>query len=591
MKKHSKKQRGYALVASMAAGIVALSITSAVMLRMVGSTSQIVHRSIQDEAISLNESLMNHVLDKISDLTVQEDLDGNGKMGIYYSARDLSQYIHSNDFLDVGQASDTSLKISTPASGTLPSGYQNSKFNGSSGSTATFLNSLESNPAHSPSFWSAYKADNYSAGSNLNLGGSVGTVSGFSIQQLHSNMQSVYTIEKGSGKDKLQAQAVISVVPLATDISNTQDAVLHNAATFHNHHDVLKLRVTTYIPNMQAPKAHNTLDVIVNRPVIRPDNTDFNLNHAILMDGDVDAGNWDTTSGPCAGQTGGSGIAGNPCIDSTTSGDVHSNGHLNIGPNGHIQGKATAVGNVVVQNKPPLPDYEFQAGTGDVRETDSGITSALDNAEGSQSGVEEVPIPEFKQDNLPTTPCAGYPPSMGTTAVYANCMINGDLDLANSHYSVEFSGTVHIKGNFTNKGSVKCVGSSPCRIVIDENANTQGGAVMGNEIEALFIVRGQSATAGTTCLDLGGNVSTDGSHGTLFYVPNPNCGTHFHGNSEFFGAIVSKGQFTGSGNATSFGIQRDSDMSSLAELLDAKPTTKDQLYPKVISWKSTREKL
>lgn len=585
MKRKNRSQRGYALISAMAVGVVALSMTGVIMLRMTASTSQIAQRESIDEAKSISESVLNDVLDTIADITSKEtDAIGSGTTsGIFVSASALADYMLHNDVLNASANSSntgtSSIQLQEVTSG-LPSDYGT----GESFTSSGFWDSLQGDKDHSSEFWAAFRknSDDTALGALNNLTVGSTTVNDGTLEALHKLAYKVYRVKRGSDT----ADVVISIVPLANDISDLSEEELHSDSSFANHHDVFKIRVATYMPALTSANVgnpRNMMDVIVNRPVLRNNDNNYSFDHAILAGGTVDMGNWDTTSGPCAG------VGGGACIDEDTNGDIHTNGNLVIGSNGHVQGKATATGTVTAKTT-VLPSSAFEAGTGDPRETNGDVTSRIDNPTESRSGADEVPIPEIELGVDGLGPCVDTNPDPQEYS-FANCaMAAGDFSLGNHHYSVEFSGTVHIQGNYSNKGSQRCIGSTPCRVVIDGTADVGGNGVSNfySQQESLYVVRGLGATAGTTCLDMGGNPDAYGTIGTLYYVENPNCHTTFRGTSEFFGGLITHGSFAGNGNSTSFGVQRDSDMSSLSDFIKASPIPKKDLFPAVISWKDLR---
>lgn len=101
------------------------------------------------------------------------------------------------------------------------------------------------------------------------------------------------------------------------------------------------------------------------------------------------------------------------------------------------------------------------------------------------------------------------------------------------------------------------------------------------------MINGQGVESGT-CLNVGGNPDAAGEYGSLFYVNNPDCNTRIHGNSDFFGGIITKGSVDTMGNASEYGIQRDSDMTALSIFLKPVPVLKNELFPALISWKDLR---
>ncbi|HEY9841400.1 MAG TPA: hypothetical protein V6D23_13150, partial [Candidatus Obscuribacterales bacterium] len=212
------------------------------------------------------------------------------------------------------------------------------------------------------------------------------------------------------------------------------------------------------------------------------------------------------------------------------------------------------------------------------------------NSHDSQSGVDQIPIPKLDTSTtaIDATPCVDSNPDPDIVT-YANCKLTGALDVNNNKF-VEYQGTVHITGNVDIKGSQRCTGSVPCKIVIDGTVNVggNGDSTWNSTQESLYVVNGNGVSAGSDCLDIGGNPDAAGQYGSLFYINNEDCNTRVRGNSEFFGGIITKGTVNTVGNATDFGIQRDSDMSALSIFVQPEPVPKEALFPAVISWKDLR---
>lgn len=574
-------QKGYALVTAMVVGVVAMSITSAVLLRMSSSTKQIVKREKVDQAMALTESVANTMLDAIAEISVDTDLDNDGNAdefdwGVYLSAGDLVQSIHGTDagyrrLMDLVDASNqplnqdsNTIKISELTnSGALVRSYP------TSGLASTFINSLETNASHSPDFWRIYnKDDNSNFGAAFN-GNSMAAI----LKDMHSQAQSVYRVERNG----LEADVIVSLAPLATNISDRNDAVMHNSATFVEHHDVYHLQVTTQIPNMANPQETRRVEVIFQRPVTRENTTDPVFDHAILSDGDIDLGNKDTSAGDSA-----------TVIDSLQNGDVHTNGNLIIGSQGSVQGKATATGTVTINNPNltlPTTDCTGPGAPPSCASPDprAALTpSKIKNPGESKSGAEEVPLPEFDIDNLPSTPC----PTSGSPLVLEDCTYSGSLP--GGPKDIVIKGRVYFDDQFNVTGgnsTIKCeknAAGNPC-LLVAENGIDIGGNVNfnnGNEIEAIFYNKNGDINI------RGGSDSPNSDHGNLFYNADPNGTIFQNGNTEFFGALISKGDVVGVGNASSFGIQRDSDMEALRYYLKPNPPEKEDLYPNIVSWQA-----
>lgn len=586
--KQSKRcnQGGYALVAALAAGIVALSLTSIVMVRMQNTTTQVTNRGKTDLQVHAAESIANQVLDQMADITGDDSFDAGGgdgnELGIYVSAKELATYLQSNDFLNASNNSGNSFTIAPLESADLPYGEYSRGFS-DTGEEARFWDSLDSNDDHSQNFWNKFKANTNgtelnSINGDLDLGGSYNNID-TSLKAMHNKAYTFYRVTEGSSTVDVK----ISIIPLATDKEGRSDSALHTEATFDNHNDVFKIRVATYAPNYKnnPTSPSKVVDVILNRPVEREDTSNYEFAHAVLAGGDVDLQNFDTSAGPCAGTGGGT------CLDTSTNGDVHTNGDFTVGSNGSVQGKVTATGSVNV-NGSLIPSTTYAAGTtGDTRDS-AGVTSRVSRATQSQSQIDEIPIPTMNTDTttVDLTACVDSDPSSDNVR-YENCILDADLDV-NNNKSVEYVGTVHITGDVDIKGSQRCAATTaPCRIVVDGvmGVGGNGSSSFNSSQESLYIIQGTGASSGTDCLDIGGTPDATGSNGALFYINNENCETRVRGNAEFFGGIITKGTVSTVGNATNFGIQRDSDMSALRVFLVPDPLTKDDLFPAVISWK------
>ncbi|MBF2054410.1 MAG: polymer-forming cytoskeletal protein [Candidatus Sericytochromatia bacterium] len=581
MKHPTKRQRGYALITAMAIGLVGLTITSVVMLRMMNATGQITQRERTDQAVFMAESVANHVVDKIADLTAQPELGPDDLPGIYTSGAGLMDLLHNtgNDFMDLSANTTGDIVFSRPAS--LPNGYAQQRYNMTSNAQA-FFNSLNTDANHSKIFWERFQASNQSptSGTVSSLLADAATIQD-TLNELHQNFYSIYHVKKGNQ----EADVRVSVIPLATDIEGTDDDDLHTPDSFANHHDVLKIQVEVFIPSISNPSTQKTLDVIVNRPVLAEIPQELG-DFSVLADGSIDMGNQETSAGLVAG-----------VIDTNHDGSLHSNASIVIGTGGNVRGKVTAVGTVnvggnvnlgtgTVSGGTDIPDTDFVASSGDVRES-STVTDRITNAEESQSGMPEQPIPKFSTDNLPTTPCTPAP-GMGVNT-YSDCVFDASLSVP-SMATIAFSGTVHIQGSVDNNtGNFKCLGDSPCRMVIDDTFDQSGNGSTGadSESDMLIIVRNQSSD-NNTCVDIGGTFGDAGEKGVLIHVEDPTCQSQLRGNASFYGSIITKGTFKAMGKgASDLGIQRAVGLD-VSDFIDADPVTKDKLFPKVVVWKNRR---
>ncbi|PKL79148.1 MAG: hypothetical protein CVV27_02270 [Candidatus Melainabacteria bacterium HGW-Melainabacteria-1] len=582
--KRLKSQKGYALITTMAVGVVALSITGAMLLRLSSSSNQIILREQQDELISISESVVNQVLDSMAEITASDDVDGAGTWGPAYSATGLAEaMLTQSSTLLGGDFMNTTVNTSSGVTFTRLSASGDYAFN-----NTDFFNSVDTNPDHSTAFWNVFKSSSTDSTTDLVLGGT--QIDDFSFDNEHANAYSTYRFKKGA----LEADVRVSIVPVATDIDGVADSLLHDSsddyAHFEKHNDVFKIRVETRWPSWGNAKFSKRVDVIVNRPAEIEDSTTPLPTSAIWAGKGANTGNVNTSAGPCAGTA---------CIDTTLDGDVHVNdGDLVIGASGGVQGKATATGTVTVKNTDiPASDYSGPEPAG--RDNADVVLRVRDEHE-SRSGADKLELPKFSVDTsaVDGTVCSDTnTDGDASTVQYKDCVINGNLNIGN-HDNIVFEGTVHIKGNLDNKGAMRCGGTIECRIIIDGTSDSGGGASTNfySENESLYIVRGLDLSndpptpldEGTNCLDIGGNPDATGEYGSLYYVENPNCNTKFHGNFAFFGAIFTEGTFEGKGNASSAGVQRDSNMSAFEPYRVSETKDKQDLFPKVISWKDVR---
>lgn len=590
--------KGYALVSVMALGVVTLTITSAILLRMSSSAKQISLREQTDEALNISESVANQVMDAMAEFSSKASVDGvsNG-FGVYFTANELAKRMlteddgfDGTDFLNSTLSGNSDIQYTrdpdtSSAKHTYPS------FS-SAGNGGNFFGSVEKNFEHSQKFWDTFTESSTAEGQTIDLGSngpSYSTSNPFSFQSLHT---AAFTTYKVTNKAKnISGEVQISLVPVGTDIEGIADEEMHNSATFEDHDDIFKLKVTTYIPTKASPRVSKTVDVIIKRPAERKNNDIPFPESAVLSEGIMDLGNVDTTAGPCAGVLG-------TCIDSTQKGDVHSNTSVTIGSNGSIQGKVTAVNTATVKTT-QLPTTVYSSAEPTNRDS-ADVTTRVSNSHDSRSGADRIEVPQMDTDtsDVDDTECVDLDPDPDVIR-YKDCKLTGGYNKNNNQDpKLELEGKVHIAGDFNNKGSVRCVGDDePCRIVIDGVADTGGNGSSNyySEQPSIYMVRGvdssgnQLTGSNLNCLDIGGTPDATGENGTLFFVENPNCGSKFHGNFEFFGAVFTNGTFTGVGNASSAGIHRDSDMTTLHKFQKKVPKDKDELFPKMVSWKKVRD--
>lgn len=575
-----QRQQGYALVSSMLFAIVSLTITGAVLVRMSLGTQQVATRAQEDTALSFTESAINHVLDSVARTTYDHpDL----------TAKELLAEFHGKDFLYTNQQSNSKLIISEPAQ--LPSNVSTRTYSASN----AFFNSIETDETHAQKFW-----DHFTENSNTqDIGAAVG-VSSTTINNLHAQNYSIYHIKQGRN----EADMRISIVPLSHSISNSNDEDLHaDPENIVPHADILKIRATTYVPNILNPQRTRSVDLLIRRPVRQPttEGKRYNFNHAILA-GDTVTLNKKVYSGDTSFE-----VKNNTqLIDSQKQGDVHSNANIEFGAQGKVNGKVTAVGEIALEKNAPCPPTTY-AGSNcvpdfDYKDTNNDdprkSTDRMTDKDGTKSQVDEIPIPEFQYKDLVTADESTTPPTYTikteafangacdtNAAVLKNCYVVGDLNVGKN---TRFEGDVYVGGNLIQRGNDKIATGAangdanqpPTRVVVKGNIEMFGGgdSTHLSSTSALFVsLHGD--------VDMRGNPGTNGDNGAVFVVNDPTKKAQFNGTPDFFGAIISRGTVVTSGSAG--GIQRDNDMSELQAFVvpEPIPLPLSDFYPRVISWK------
>lgn len=575
--KIANKQKGFALLTAILISVVLIVATSAMVYKVSQNSVDIIRREKLDKALNLAESALSHTMESITSTSFDQGNDYGEDSGI-----ELVSKIYAKDFIYTN-----SKYVKNGFGGTLLvnlSPGSNASAIASALKSNSFFNKFDSDVNHSKNVYNLFEYDSATNTVTGIVDSSVNTLNGYfesigltgydNFDQLHDLAFVSYSIEDkagnvcGSAKSDVCGDVDISIVPLRTNINDAADNQLHDHDAIVDHVDVLKVRATAYLPDKNSPDAiKRTVEVLMNRPISLGKSKGYNFDHAILSDGTIDLGNKDTTSGPTA-----------TTIDSVQAADVHSNGDLIIGSNGKINGKATA--HLTVQGLPgnsPTTKYDIScdsnASCTDPRKSTTKVTNKVD----TQSGVDEVPIPQFDyswiNDTFKQTVCDP------NQLVWKDCYYNGSVSATH-----EFQGKVYITGNIDIKGQKEMYsgGSEPVMVVTDGTIDFGGGSDQVNAQEIVYVSRAKASPA----IKIHGNPSTGVNNGAVFVTTEPESDVKLSGNIGFFGAVIAAGTVSANGN--SGGIKRDSDLNGLKKFLAAIPNREEYL-PKIVSWREIKD--
>jgi hypothetical protein len=341
----------------------------------------------------------------------------------------------------------------------------------------------------------------------------------------------------------LKGQFEVGIEPI------TDNTLISNA------YDLYKVASVSFIPTKQNARITRRFVAIIQRPKVYS----ASLNNAILSQGDVNLGNADTAA------------SNTPITVTTTGGDVHTNGNLTIGPNGKIDGNASAVGTVTVSS----------GGT---------VTGTTTN------GAEKLPIPDVRYEK-PTTPCSPNGDlniGNGDVKVLENCVLTGDFRMSNGS-TVIIKGTVYIDGQVDQQGGNLFAAGNIAKLVTTKEMSTAGGSnsiITDSMIESLNIDQTLKSTLSTTnkfifvsdppanspllspSIKITGNSSVQG----LFVSRQNGAGIEVTGGGSIFGSIIADGQVTFTSNNTQ--IIRDLSLTQSPYLYFPNSHTM-----RIISWK------
>ncbi|MFN8576062.1 MAG: hypothetical protein U0354_04335 [Candidatus Sericytochromatia bacterium] len=383
------------------------------------------------------------------------------------------------------------------------------------------------------------------------------------INELSNKLYRKYDIEYGEGSNKVKAEARISIIPLSTNINGLSDQEMHahigttgNIQLIPMHNDIYKMTTKICVPSCSSLISGKQIEMIVSRPIVTGANIpDF----AIYANGNIDLGNADTSSGTTI------------TVADTHEGDVHSNSNVNIGSTGYVGGKVTSAQIVTIDpSSVVVPDSGIPA-TG---HSLSGTPRVYDKTN-SKSHVDPIPKPDLNFQPYPTTACSSTTGWSASPKVLENCVVSGNYDLSGTE---EFRGKVYITGNLKSKGgdNFKASGSTPVHVIVDGTIDLGGNSGATSTQEVIFV----SNYSGTgSAITIAGNPGTGTDVGAVFYTTQSNSDIKVMGTADFFGSIIASGTVTSGGDAK---IRKDTDLSALKKSL---PPSRKDLLTKITSWK------
>lgn len=353
--------------------------------------------------------------------------------------------------------------------------------------------------------------------------------------------------------------AEISIIPLSTNIMNKNEIELHSYGNKPlPHYDLFKVRVSSFLPDKENIQFKRSLELLVRRPVRVAKGFDY----SIMAESNISFGNAQSSSGETY------------LVDSTHSGNIHSNKNIIIGDTGYIDGRVTANG-IITLPEGDVPSYFYDPNnTTDPRY----LTDSVFNKEETLSGINKVPLPNPDLTGLPTVNCSSTYGYTQTPRILKDCVLNS-LSLSGTSLTI-FEGTVHILGNFTQTGTSRFLGqgSVPVRIIVEGRIDIGGTPSTKSTQQVLFV---SNATSGNA-ITLRGTASTGDEFGAIFYASSPNANVVVNGTADIFGCIISNGTVTGNGQPD---IRKDDNLENLIEYF--KPLRSDFLI-EVINWKEIR---
>ncbi|MFN8575464.1 MAG: hypothetical protein U0354_01280 [Candidatus Sericytochromatia bacterium] len=315
-----------------------------------------------------------------------------------------------------------------------------------------------------------------------------------------------------------------------------------NAVTSKIDHDILKIGINSYVPAIGDPKAIVKKYIAV---VQRPKDVKIKYTQAILAGGNINLGNGDTQAGTT------------PTTLVANEGDVHTNQSLTIGPNGTINGDASASGTI-----------------------NNSVTNNTNISGTTTPNAPEKPLPKIDYQNpFPTNECQDLDPDPNKILYNGDCVAHETNISLNGQEELTITGRVYVRGSYSEGGQGKIIGKTPQNpldpnynkipmLITMGNLSTSGNAATeSTDNRMLFIsVKGN--------MDITGNAAING----LFINDNPNGVVDVKGNGSIFGGIISQNTVKFSGtNAT---VTRNTALTNLPQKIDA-----EDYNMRLISWK------
>jgi len=545
---YPKKQKGVALIMAILFSSMIIVVSGVIMNKLSAETRNVVKNEKYEKTIFYSETLVTQILDRMNNLNFENK-------GVLNAVDFAKEFYQSNKKW-------------------LPNSYQ---INNITITAQEISDGFTNNP-----FFSNLLNDQFHGYRFYNEPDSIITSIGDQqlaefLEESLENIQNLSTAQKSSLiftklfqkvnrtfkiSDKGNSFAFlteISIIPLSTNIMNKSEIELHSYGNKTlPHYDLFKVRVSSFLPDKENSQFHRRLELLVRRPIRVAKGFDY----SILAESNISFGNAQSSSGETY------------VVDSTHSGNIHSNNNIIIGDTGYVDGRVTANG-IVTLPEGDVPSYFYDpTNTADPRY----LTDSVFNKEETLSGINKLPLPTPDLSGLPTVNCTSTYGYTQTPRVLKDCVFNS-LSLSGTSLTI-FEGTVHILGNFTQTGTSRFLGqgSVPVRIIVEGRIDIGGTPSTKSTQQVLFV---SNATSGNA-ITLRGNASTGDEFGAIFYASSPNANVVVNGTTDLFGCIISNGTVTGNGQPD---IRKDDNLENLIEYF--KPLRSDFLI-EVINWREIR---
>lgn len=505
----NRNDKGIALITSLVMTTAVIGILTVVLYKITTTTKEVLVVQRVNTAKNIADEGLENMVDWLNNRNNPENYKLQALTNPLNEPSELLRTMTTQEFLQPINNDITSLTSLAAATNTLtlatnlPTGFLKSIYHQATNSKTSFP------PIIVPNI------------ENVDLNGYLNSQS---LKQL-DNSARIYTYNNIGQSNKNKGQFRIGVSPIESKID----------------YDLLRVGINSYVPSISDPNAIIKKYVAV---VQRPKDVKIKFTQAILAGGNINLGNGDTQGGTTATT-----LVAN-------EGDVHTNQSLTIGPNGTINGDASASGTI-----------------------NNAVTNNTNISGTTTPNAPEKPIPKIDYQNpFPTNTCSDLDPDSKKIKYDGDCVVPGDLVLSGQE-ELTITGKVYVNGNYSETGQAKIIGVTPQNpllpnynkmpmlITMGDLETSGNGSTSATDNKMLFI-----SVAGDMAIK--GNGTVNG----LFINDNPNGTVDVTGNGSIFGGIISKNTVKFSGtNAT---VTRNIALTNLPEKIDA-----DAYSMRLISWK------